>query len=213
MLKTASQPFYEFSLCCRGLKGAFFVPVCVTWLPGIPGDSAWAVSLAHGDLLGFLLRTGVSLGCPECFWELLIGMFGCLWLYLVLSCYFLSTAVSGAIIISLFAITPLQVLAIQRKKEKERKRKRKKNSQGTHYKDISTRPQNYVQCKLTEDTSLHCQMWCPKLGCFTVYLLGRKRVTMILNSNIIIQFTVGLVCWRRTNSNFNTGTYQAHLAF
>ena len=31
----------------------------------------------------------------------------------------------------LFAITPLQVLAIQRKK---RKRKRKKNSQGTHYK-------------------------------------------------------------------------------
>ena len=35
------------------------------------------------------------------------------------------------IIISLFAITPLQVLAIQRKKEKE---KEKKNSQGTHYK-------------------------------------------------------------------------------
>ena len=35
------------------------------------------------------------------------------------------------IIISLFAITPSQVLAIQRKKEKE---KEKKNSQGTHYK-------------------------------------------------------------------------------
>ena len=92
------------------------------------------------------------------------------------------------IIISLFAITPLQVLAIQRKK---RKRKRKKEQSRNTLQ--STRPQNYVQCKLTEDTSLHCQMRYPKLGCFTVYLLGRKRATMIPNSNITIQFTVGLI--------------------
>ena len=94
---------------------------------------------------------------------------------------------SSAIIISLFAITPLQVLAIQRKKKKKRKTEQSRNTLQ------STRPQNYVQCKLTEDTSLHYQMRYPKLGCFTVYLLGQKRVTMILNSNIIIQFTVGLI--------------------
>ena len=92
----------------------------------------------------------------------------------------------SAIIISLFAITPLQVLAIQRKKKKKKKEQSRNTLQ-------STRPQNYVQFKLTGDTSLHCQMRYPKLGCFTVYLLGRKRVTMIVNSNIIIQFTVGLI--------------------
>ena len=74
--------------------------------------------------------------------------------------------------------------------KEKRKKKKKEQSRNTLQ---STRPQNYVQCKLTGDTSLHCQMRYPKLGCFTVYLLGRKRVTMILNSNIIIQFTVGLI--------------------
>ena len=97
------------------------------------------------------------------------------------------------IIISLFAVTPLQVLAIQRRKKKKKKKKQKKKKEQSRNTLQSTRPQNYVQCKLTEDTSLHCQMRYPKLGCFTVYLLGRKRVTMILNSNIIIQFTVGLI--------------------
>ena len=76
------------------------------------------------------------------------------------------------IIISLFAITPLQVLAIQRKKKEKEKKEQSRNTLQ------STRPQNYVQCKLTGDTSLHCQMRYPKLGSFTVYLLGRKRVTM-----------------------------------
>ena len=102
---------------------------------------------------------------------------------------FLPTFIMVIIIISLFAITPLQVLAIQRKKKKKKKKK-KEQSRNTLQ---STRPQNYVQCKLTGDTSLHCQMRYPKLGCFTVYLLGRKRVTMIVNSNIIILFTVGLI--------------------
>ena len=37
---------------------------------------------------------------------------------------------SGSVIVYLFAITPLQVLAIQRKKKK----KKKGNSKGTHYK-------------------------------------------------------------------------------
>ena len=70
---------------------------------GVPGDSAWAVllawavSLAHGDLLGFLLRIGVCVyGLSGVLWELLIGMLGCVWFYLVRSCYFLTGAVSGA---------------------------------------------------------------------------------------------------------------------
>ena len=49
-----------------------------------------------------------------------------------------------------FAITPLQVLTIQRKKNEQQRNTLQ-----------STRPQNYVQCKVTEDTSLHCQMRYP----------------------------------------------------
>ena len=51
---------------------------------GVPGNR-------HGDLLGFpcALVSGV-------FWELLKGMLGCVWFYLVRSCYFLTTAVSWA---------------------------------------------------------------------------------------------------------------------
>ena len=51
---------------------------------GVPGDSAWAVLIAHRDLLGFPLRIDVCvLGLSGVFRELLIGMSGCVWFYSV----------------------------------------------------------------------------------------------------------------------------------
>ena len=78
------------------------------------------------------------------------------------------------LIISLFAITPLQVLAIQRKKKKKKKKKKKEQSRNTLQ---STRPQNYVKCKLTEDTSLHCQM------------LNERMISFILRPLNSVTFT------------------------
>ena len=43
----------------QGLKSAFFVPVCVAWLPWGTGDAAWTVLVPHWDLLEFLLHIGV----------------------------------------------------------------------------------------------------------------------------------------------------------
>ena len=51
---------------------------------GVPGDSAWAVLVAHGDLLEFPLRIGVCVfGLSGMSREMLIGMLGCIWFYLV----------------------------------------------------------------------------------------------------------------------------------
>ena len=40
-------------LVSQGLRGAFFVLVCVTGSLGVLGDPAWTVLVVHGDLLGF----------------------------------------------------------------------------------------------------------------------------------------------------------------
>ena len=59
---------------------------------GVPEDSASTVLGAHWNLLGFNMRIGVCVfGLSDVFRELLIGMLGCVWFYLVLSCYFLTT--------------------------------------------------------------------------------------------------------------------------
>ena len=55
---------------------------------GVPGDSAWVVLVARGDLLGIPLRIGVcDFGLSGVFRELLIGMSGCVWFYLVFTIY------------------------------------------------------------------------------------------------------------------------------
>ena len=84
-------------LVSQGMRGAFFVPVCITWLPwGTGGFSRDCFCCARG-FVGVSLCTGVCvLGLSDVFRELLTGMLGCVWFYFVLPSYFLTIAVSGA---------------------------------------------------------------------------------------------------------------------
>ena len=51
---------------------------------GVLVDSAWTVLVAHRNLLGFPLCIGAYVsGLSGVFRELLIGMLGCVWFYLV----------------------------------------------------------------------------------------------------------------------------------
>ena len=53
------------------------------------------------------------------------------------------------------------------------------NSKGTHYKIQGHKTTHKMKCRVTEDTALPNVV--SQLSCFTMYLLDRKRVTMILN--------------------------------